>query len=199
MDMIPESLLLQYGGRIEHYKNKEIILQQGNYARNFYQIKKGRIQVTTINEDGKKFIQSVFTKGESFGEPALFADISYPASAETISDTELITIPKSQFFLLLKEKPEYYLVLLNRLSNRLHYKSLISQVISNEQAEQRILTLIDYLKKKDNINEEEIYKVSLTRQQLADLIGLRVETVIRTIRILKTKGHLKIQSGKIYR
>lgn len=197
--MIPESLLLQYGGRSEFYKLKEVILQQGNYARNFYQIKKGDIQVTTINEDGKKFSQSVFTDGESFGEPALFVDISYPASAIAICDSELIILPKLQFFLLLKENPEYYLVLLNRLSQRLHYKSLIAQVISNEQAEQRILTLIDYLKRKENVDEEETYKVSLTRQQLADLIGLRVETVIRAIQELRANGHVSIRRGKIFR
>src|SRR5699024_1990776 len=146
---------------------KELIIQQGYTARNFHQIKSGAVQVTSINEEGKKFTQHVFKEGESFGEPALFADISYPGSAITLSNSEIIILSKENFFRLLKENPEYYKTVLRRLSLRLHYKSIISQVITNQQAGQRILTLIDYLKEKDELKTEDIYKVTLTRQQIA--------------------------------
>lgn len=197
--MITEKLLLQYGAWIERYNPKESIFQQGQFARNFYQIKSGRVLMKSINEDGKEFIQGVFQKEESFGEPPLFADISYPASAVTASDAEIMVLPKKNFLLLLAEHPSNYLVILKRLSRKLHYKSMIAQVISNEHAEDRILTLIDYMKKKSNSELQDGFKVPLTRQQIADLIGLRVETVIRTISALKKKGQIKIHSGKIIR
>lgn len=197
--MIPEELLAKYGGRIEQYEAREVIIQQGYTARNFHQIKSGSIQVTSINEEGKKFTQHVFKTGESFGEPALFADIAYPGSAITLSAAEIIILSKENFFKLLEENPEYYKIILQRLSLRLHYKSIISQVITNQQAEQRILTLIDYLKDKDGLGPEDIYKVTLTRQQIADLVGLRVETVIRAIQELKTKSEVDIRAGKIFR
>src|SRR5680860_505029 len=194
--MIPEKLLLQFGGRIDALPAGEIIFQQNQYARNFYQVKKGQVQITTINEDGKEFIQGIFQSGESFGEPPVFADITYPANALALVNIELIVISKSNFLKFLSSHPKYYLILLRRLSERLHYKATIAQVISNENAEKRILTLLDYLKKKEGIAFQDDYKVPLTRQQIADLIGLRVETVIRTISALKEKSILKVKSGK---
>jgi len=47
--------------------------------------------------------------------------------------------------------------------------------------------------------EDKNYKVELTRQQLADLTGLRVETVIRSIKKLEQKGELLIKDRKVYR
>jgi CRP-like cAMP-binding protein len=48
------------------------------------------------------------------------------------------------------------------------------------------------------VPEDELLKIELTRQQIADMTGLRVETVIRSIRELERNGHLKIERGKVY-
>ena len=45
---------------------------------------------------------------------------------------------------------------------------------------------------------EKCHRVNLTRQQIADMTGLRVETVIRTIKNLEHKGDLVIDKGKVY-
>ena len=74
---------------------------------------------------------------------------------------------------------------------------MIGREISLYDAGHRIITLIDFLKQRDGF-ENEIYPVTLTRQQIADLTGLRVETVIRAIQNLVKKE--LIQKGrKIYR
>jgi CRP-like cAMP-binding protein len=60
--------------------------------------------------------------------------------------------------------------------------------------------LLDYLKFTIyKIEEPFEYEVELTRQQIADLTGLRVETVIRSIKSLEKKGKLKIVSRKVWR
>lgn len=197
--IIDEDLLLKYGGKIKHYQPKEILWLQGARARNFYQVKKGGVQVTTTDEEGKQFIHAVFTVGECFGEPSLFDNIPYRGSGITIGKTDLIVQSKDQFMKMLEENHSLYMILLKRLSQRLHYNGIISQIISNEQAEDRIVILIDLLKEKEGKDPEEIYKVPLTRQQIADLIGLRVETVIRAIQELKKRGELNVKRGKIYR
>lgn len=64
----------------------------------------------------------------------------------------------------------------------------------------RILRFFDYLKNdvhKLTINSN--FKIPYTRQQIADILGLRVETVIRSIKSLENKGEVKIISRKVYR
>ncbi|MNL28686.1 hypothetical protein D3C87_1503420 [compost metagenome] len=83
--------------------------------------------------------------------------------------------------------------LIKTLSNRLFYKSMMLEELANEQAEHRIRTLIAYLLK----NMEKGDVMDVTRQQLADMSGLRVETVIRLVKKLATQKELKLLKGKI--
>ena len=87
--------------------------------------------------------------------------------------------------------------LLKTLSKRLHYKAMIMREISSYDPEHRILTLIDYLKEKDEVTTT--YEVTITRQQIANLTGLRVETVIRAIKQLEAKNEVEIKNRSVYR
>ena len=70
--------------------------------------------------------------------------------------------------------------------------------VAIEDAEHRLQSLLGYLKKERGIPAEKEYPVPFTRQQLADMTGLRVETVIRTIKSMEQKGILEIIEGKIF-
>lgn len=72
--------------------------------------------------------------------------------------------------------------------------------ISSQEPEHRILRLIDYTIEQFNFKKDENgYLINFTRQQIGDLAGLRVETVIRAIKSLEKKGELKIINRKVYR
>ncbi len=73
---------------------------------------------------------------------------------------------------------------------------MILSEISFYDPEHRILSLINYLKSKSNLSTEP-FQVPLTRQQIADMSGMRVETVIRTIKRMEEEGKLLIQDRKI--
>lgn len=65
--------------------------------------------MNNFNLDGKEFVQGIFTAGQSFGEPPLFADVKYPANAEVISDCEVINLHKEKFLELLTSNAEVHL------------------------------------------------------------------------------------------
>ena len=67
-----------------------------------------------------------------------------------------------------------------------------------ENPEKRITELLTYIKNKTETISSEKYQVDLTRQEIANMTGLRVETVIRSIRSLNEKGELVIDRGKVY-
>ena len=64
--------------------------------------------------------------------------------------------------------------------------------------EQSISTLLGYFKQTQTNICSKCNRIKLTRQQIADMTGLRVETVIRTIKNLQAKGQLVIEKGKVY-
>lgn len=198
--MISESLLLEYGARKLNYEKGDVLFREGDTARYFYQISSGEVKMNNFNDDGKEFIQSIFKNGDSFAEPPLFIDCTYPANAEALSKCEVYILKKQRFTDLLLNNPQVHLHITATLASRLYYKSIMATEISSHDAEHRILTLLDYFKSSaHNIVAGQRYKVDITRQQIADLTGLRVETVIRAIKTLEKQGELVIDNHKVLR
>ncbi|SHG84285.1 Crp/Fnr family transcriptional regulator [Flagellimonas flava] len=198
--MIPESILKQYGALKITLGKKEVLFTEQSIPRYYFQVISGKIKMNNFNADGKEFIQGIFTSGSSFGEPPLFQELAYPAQAEAVEESSIWKLEKGTFFKLLKENPEIHLQVTRTLAARLHYKATMVAEISSESPEHRLLRLIDYFKEHiHNIPVNKPYVVELSRQQLADLTGLRVETVIRAVKALEKKGVLQIQAHKIVR
>lgn len=195
--MIPENLLLDYDSTIENFNSAELIFAEKSKAHFYYQIKTGEVKMFNLNDSGKEFVQGIFYDGDSFGEPPLLGDFNYPASAAAIKATELYKLSKTKLFELLTHNPEINLKFTKALAKRLYYKATILKEISVHTPEHRILTLIDFLKRK--YGSEELFQVELTRQQIADLTGLRVETVIRAVKQLEQEGEIKLINRKVFR
>jgi CRP/FNR family cyclic AMP-dependent transcriptional regulator len=106
---------------------------------------------------------------------------------------EIIPVNSSQFYKLIEDDRDFNMELIKTMSNRLFYKSMMLEELANEQAEHRVRTLINYLFK----SMERGGVLDVTRQQLADMSGLRVETVIRVVKKLAEREELKLQRGKI--
>ncbi|MFD2567964.1 Crp/Fnr family transcriptional regulator [Pseudotenacibaculum haliotis] len=198
--MIHKELLIQFGALEKDYQKNDRIFSEQDYARYYYQILNGVVKMNNYNEDGKEFIQGIFYKDQSFGEPPLFADITYPANAEAITDTTILALPKEALLELLYKNPDIHLNVTKALANRLYYKAIIATEISSHEPEHRVLRFIDYLKHEVHKTPEKFaFQVEHTRQQIADLLGLRVETVIRVIKNLEKKNEVRILKRKVYR
>lgn len=193
--MIPAKILQSYNARLVRVRKDQILFGEGEMAVDFFQVEEGQVRMYILNHDGQEFIQGVFHAGESFGEPALLGDFPYPSSAHAISDGKVWRLSKSSFLQLLKENFELHLKLDQVLCQRLQYKSMILTEISAHTPEHRLVTIMNYLKSKMNLKEKAI--IPYTRQQLADMTGLRVETVIRTIKKMEQNGKLILERRKI--
>lgn len=194
--MIPERLLITYGSILKTYEKDEVILEKNSTAKFFFQIKTGAVKMYNSSEDGKEFVLGYFNASQSFAEPPLFGDFEYPANAGAIEQTSIYILKKTTFFQLLKDNFDIHLQLNKILCERIKYKSMIMSEISVHTPEHQLISLLNYLKKDANTSGK--YEVILTRQQLADLTGLRVETVIRTVKNLATKKKLEIIKRKIF-
>ena len=75
---------------------------------------------------------------------------------------------------------------------------MIMKEISSHDARHRILAFLDYLKQEYG-QDEGSFLINLTRQQLSNLLGIRVETVIRTVKLLAQDGEIELKGRKMYR
>lgn len=197
--MIPKELLIEFGAKILKFHKGEYIFHQDDHPRNYFQIIEGQVKMFSLNDDGKEFVQGIFSCDNSFAEPPLFINVSYPVNAMTLTDVELFCLSKEKLMELLIKYPEISIEIIETLSRRLHYKAVMAVEIAFENPEHRILKLLEYHVDYLNIPKEELgYKIDLTRQQIADFTGLRVETVIKTVKKLEKAKTIQLINKKIY-
>lgn len=196
--MIDINTLLAWGASYKRYSAGETIFQEGAACHYYYQLMEGRVRWVNYNSDGKEFIQKIIEANESFGEMPLFDDGPYAASAITDEESLIMRLPRELFIQLITENPEINFYFTKLFAHRLRYEFLLLKTIAFESPESRIFTLLNYYKNKPSNRDKKPYLVNLTRQQIANMTGLRVETVIREIINLKSKGSLNIVRGKVY-
>ncbi len=196
--MIAENTIEQYGGVKLRWKKGEVIFRESEEAFFFFQISRGSVKLVTRSRNGDEFVQGLFTHGESFGEPPLLCGFHYPSTAIAMEDSEIWKITKDRFMEMLKGNFQAHQALDCMLCNRLRVKSWMLSSISFDKPEKRVLEMVEFLKGKFAGQEAKgDVTIPVTRQQIADMTGLRVETVIRTVRHLEKEGKLKLINHKI--
>lgn len=185
--------LIEKGFKVVLYKKGEIVYEPDTPPKAVYFIKSGKVKMVTVNQDGNEFIQGIFKSPEYFGEPALLLNKPYLAYTVALQDSEIIVVDKYNFLNFLESDAAFSMRLILNLSNRLFYKSMMLEELANEHAEHRVKTMLNYLLKDLSPGEE----LKVTRQQMADMTGLRVETVIRIIKHPDLQKGFKLVRGKI--
>jgi CRP-like cAMP-binding protein len=195
--MINIDLLLASGASYKKVEKDACIFEEGSTCYYYHQLVEGRVKWVNFNEAGKEFIQQIIEPGESFGELPLFDDGVYAASCYAEKESLLIRLPKAQFLEILKDNFDLHFKFSSLLANRLRNKFLFIKTIASECPQTRISTLLQHLKSQ-NTNCSNRMEIKLTRQQIANMTGLRVETVIREIKKLDKNQNVSIEHGKVF-
>lgn len=195
--VIKENLLYAMGASTNMYSAGETIFSEGAWSSFYYQIIKGEAKLNNYNEEGKETIQIIIEDGQSIGESLLFMEKPYPMNAVAITECEIVKLPRKAFLNLLREDAEISYEMNKCLSQRLYFKLIMTQNLSSQSPMLKLVALMDYLKSFAKDQQQYSFKVPLTRQQMAGLTGLCVETTIRTIKGMERALMLRIEDRKI--
>ncbi len=196
--MIDINTLLAFGAAYKKIPEGEIIFLEGTESHFYYQLVSGTVRWVNINDEGREFLQGLIMAGESFGELPLFDDANLAATAIANTDAVILRLEKSTFLQILRENPAIHFEFSKLITERLRFKFCLVKEMANHNPEHCISALFDYFKQSKKNVCTSCNKINLTRQQIADMTGMRVETVIRAIRSLQEKGQLVIAKGKVY-
>jgi CRP-like cAMP-binding protein len=194
---IDANILITYGAAVNRYKKNTVVFQQDDMAKFYYQILEGQVKTFNLNSKFKEFVQGIFNDGEGFGEPALLIQQLYSSNAVTTKDSVILKLSRTNFLQILEENPEIQKALLCTFAQKLYDKSISARMLNNQAPDERIMDFLGYYKKKSTSTDDKIL-IPFTRQELANLTGLRIETVIRTLRKLSESNKVDIVNHKVY-
>jgi CRP-like cAMP-binding protein len=194
---IDTNLLITWGAVSRKYKKNEFIFYEGDQCRFYHQIEEGKVKMCCYNDEGKVFIQGLFEKGESFGEPPLFLNEIYPSCAQAETDCTVLKLSKESLLKILNEYTELQMLFITNFAKRIYDKTIANKNIVSTHPDQRITGFLRNYKKENQLAGSKAL-IPFTRQQLADFLGLRVETVIRTLKKMEEDKKVEIRKRKLY-
>ncbi len=196
--MIDVNMLLARGASYKKLIPEEILFAEGEECEYYYQVVRGQLRWVNFNKEGDEYLQTLVEKRESIGELPLFDGDVYAATAIANKASYVLRLPKEAFHQLLVDEPQIHFSFSKLLTQRLRFKFFLLKELANHDSEKIITALLNYLyEKKDHVCAV-CNQVRLNRRQIAEMTGLRVETVIRVMRNLNEKGIIQIHNRKAY-
>ena len=173
------------------FTTDEFIFWEGDTPQWFYIIASGKVKVLKHSSQGREFIISFFGPGEMFGEVAVFEDKPYPASAQAATETRVVGIKRENLLTFLGNHPQVALKIISVLGGRLRDAQSRLRDLAGERIEQRLASVLLMLSTKLGPT------LPFTRQEIADMVGTAIETVIRAMSQLKERGIIRSLRGKV--
>jgi len=181
-------------------RKNTILFSQGEPGDAIYFVMSGKVKIFKTSEDGKEHTLTIAGPGNIFAEVVLFNEVNYPASAEVIEEGIIAFIRNVDMEKVLVSNPSLSIAIIKALNKRLIDSQSQVQSFAFQNAQSRtaeVLLSLAHAHGKQTSNGIDL-DLGLSRQELANIVGVTRETFIRTLMILKRSKIIEI-SGQVIR
>lgn len=185
-----EASLELMGIKMPHARNEEIY-GQDEPAGYVYKVVKGAVRTHTLLDDGRRQIGAFYLPGDIFG---LELGASHRFSAEAISDTVVLAIKRSTLTALAQSDAvvarELWLMTARELDHVQDQMILLGRSSAKERVASFLIEMADRSKDRNEID------LPMSRQDIADYLGLTIETVSRTFSSMERKALIELPTSR---
>ena len=163
-------------------------------ANGFFGVISGRVKIFRTSPSGKEHILHVFGPGEVFGEVPVFQGGTFPASAQTLEESQTAFFPRRDFTTLIQNDPDMAMKMLALLSGRL--RTLVNKVddLSLKETPTRVAAYLLLLR---SSQDSDTFKLDLPKGQIAFYLGTIQETLSRIFKRFSEEGTITINGSQI--
>lgn len=189
---------------IREFSAGEEILSQGEPTQFFGTVQEGIIKLCALESDGAKHILGLLFPSDFVGR---IYNRESPFSAEAATDLKLCTFSHDAFERLVREIPALGHALLEKTLNELDACHDWRVLLNRKNAKQRVASFLMMLARRSELMhcprnaplESPHFEVPLSRADIADFLGLTVETVSRQFTRLKVDGVIDVMNARQFR
>ena len=175
----------------------EIIFEDGDTPKGVYFIRKGTAKLSKQGVYGKEQILRFIKEGDLIGYRSLLCGENFQAKAEAMVDLEATFLPSETFLHLLEVDPKLSFVMLQKIAFELGESSNTVTFLAQKTVRERLAEILLLLEQKLGTDPEGFIKISLTREEIANLIGTATESAIRLISEFKQDDLIEVEGRNI--
>jgi len=177
------------------FRAGETVFREGEPAAGFFVVLNGRVKVYKLSVSGEERILHVISEGGSVAEAVLVGGIErYPAFAETLTDSELLYVPKRQFLDLMRRHFDLSLSVLASLSEKLRFFNSLIEELSLKSASSRMAKY--FLDTAVQRNSDQ-FELDIRKNELAARLGIVPETFSRIARKMSVRRILQLRKKHV--
>jgi CRP/FNR family transcriptional regulator, cyclic AMP receptor protein len=174
------------------------VFHEGDDSDACYIVKDGSFRVTREHSDGRAITLATLGPGEIFGELAMLDGDQRSASAEALTDGDLLALPANDVRGLLARHPEISLKLVAGLVRRLRAANVRLSRQSFQTVPSRVAGILAQLSREaQNGDESEEVTINMNQTDLAQLAGTSRESVSRFLAELERAGVVRSGRGRV--
>lgn len=178
------------------YNKKETIYREGSNARHLFFISKGKVKAFKTNEFGKEFITQVYHPGDFFGYQDILQSNAYSESAMALEESEICSMTREDFLDLLYKDHEISARFIKMLANNIVDKEEQLLNLAYNSVRRRVADNLMRLYRA--VKDESSQVITITREDLANMVGTAKETVIRTLSDFKDENLIRLEGSHIH-
>lgn len=183
----------------DRVRAEETLYRQGDAAVEFSIIKLGTVEVARQSEDGSKSILKILGPGEPVGAMAVLNDFPYPANVKALDETVVYRFSADILPEIQNQCPRWFSDVLAGAAQRITDLADRLESLNTRNVAGRLARELLQLADKHGVEENGSLRIDtrVTRQMLADMVGCRVESAIRTMSKWEQKGHIQTDESVI--
>jgi len=173
------------------FTDEEEIYNECQQPLGIYTVCKGRAKIYSTDARGQQMINWIRHPGDTFGHIALFSENEYICNARTMGDTVLSFVDTKKLEHFLETHPKVYKIFLRKLANEMRGMQYKVKDTAYKPARSKVakalITAVSF--KSKNTSTPAIH--GLKRTEIAEITGLALETVVRTLADLEKRNVIK--------
>lgn len=189
--------LLSYQKSSRFFKRGEIIYHEGSRINGFYCVHSGIIKIFKTGIDGKEQIIRFAKQGDIIGYRSILSNELACTTAKIIEDAILCYISSDILFSLVKSNGNFSMEIMKLTCKELGEANTYITDIAQKTVRERLAEVLIHLKDNFGLDDDQVLQISLTREELANIVGTATESVIRLLSEFKNDGLIELNGRKI--
>jgi CRP-like cAMP-binding protein len=194
---VDEMEILNYEKDFRQYKRGDILYQEGNRISGFFCVNSGIIKVFKTGFDGKEQIIRFAKPGDIIAYRSVLSNELACTSAKVIEDCQVCFIPSEILIQFIKTNSTFSLELLKLACHELGEANSFITDIAQKTVRERLAEILLLLVEEFGLDDESFLNISLTREELANIVGTATESVIRLLSEFKSDKLVELKGRKI--
>ncbi len=187
---------------VTSYPHGAVLFVEGQTPRGVYMICRGQAKLSVVSSDGRTLILKIAGPGEVLGLSACVMDKPYEATVETLSPCQVNFIRREDFLRFIREDSEACLRAATQISRQ--YNNACRElrwVGLSRSADWRLASLLlgwgEDHSEPYGLNHAPAFKMTLTHEEIAQMIGTTRETVTRALARFKKQKLIEIRGATL--